>query len=85
MTWQLWSVLPVWVLSLAGAIVIALTTTGDDYLIWIPIVLAGAIIVTFAIQLATQRSEGFVSRAMASIGVSIIILAVATGILALVR
>jgi hypothetical protein len=85
MTWQMWSVLPVWVLSLAGAIVIGVTTTGDDYLIWLPIVLAGAVIVTFVIQLATQRSEGFVGRAMASIGVSIVILAVATGILALVR
>jgi len=85
MTWQLWSVLPVWVLSLAGAIIIALTTTGDDYLVWIPIVLAAAIIATFAIQIATRRTEGFVSRAMASIGVSIVILAVATGILALVR
>ncbi len=84
MLWQMWSVLPVWVLSLAGAIVVGLTATGDGYLTRLPIVLAGAVIATFAIQLALRRTEGFVVRAAASIGVSIVILAAATAVLALV-
>lgn len=84
MLWQMWSVLPVWVLSLAGAIVVGLTATGDVYLTRLPIVLAGAVIATFAIQLALRRKEGFVVRAAASIGVSIVILAAATAVLALV-
>jgi hypothetical protein len=83
MTWQIWSVLPVWLLALVGAVVIGVTTTGDDYLTWLPIVLAAAVIVTFAIQLAIQRKEGFVVRAMASIGVATLILAAATGLFAL--
>jgi hypothetical protein len=84
MTWQLSSVIPVWVLSIAGAVVIALVVPHNDHLTWIGITLAAAVIVTFAIQLALQRTEGFVLRAMASIGVSVLILAIASGVLALV-
>jgi hypothetical protein len=78
MTWQFWSILPVWLLSLAGVIVVALVLPRDSFLTWVAIVAAGAMIVTFCIQLALQRTEGFVLRAMASIGVSVVILALAT-------
>ena len=84
MTWQLGSVLPVWVLSIVGAVIVGVVVPHDDHLTWIGIVLAAAVIVTFAIQLALQRTDGFVMRAMASIGVSVVILAIATGVLALV-
>ena len=84
MTWQFFSVLPVWLLSVAGAIVIALVVPPDLQLTWLAIALAAAVIATFAIQLGIQRTEGFVVRAMASIGVSVVILAVATGVLAIV-
>jgi hypothetical protein len=83
MTWQISSVLPVWLLSLAGAIVIAVTLPRDQYLTWVAIVLAGAVILTFLIQLALRRAEGFVTRAMASIGISALILAVASGVVLL--
>ena len=83
MTWQISSVLPVWVLSLVGAVVIAITLPRDQYLTWVAIVLAGAVILTFLIQLGIKRTEGFVVRAMASIGVSVLILAIASGIVAL--
>jgi hypothetical protein len=82
---QALSVLPVWVLALVGAVIIALATSGDGYFIWIPIVFAISVIVTFLIQLATRRTEGFVTRGMASIGGAMIILAAATGLLALLR
>jgi hypothetical protein len=84
MTWQFFSVLPVWLLSVAGAIVIAVIVPRDLQLTWLAIALAAAVIATFAIQLAIQRTDGFVVRAMASIGASVAILAVATGVLALV-
>ncbi len=83
MTWQLLSVIPVWLLSIVGAVVVGLVTPHDDLFTGLSIVLAAAVIVTFVIQLALQRTEGFVVRAMASIGVSVVILAVATGLLAL--
>ncbi|MBX3098711.1 MAG: hypothetical protein KF761_03955 [Salinibacterium sp.] len=83
MTWQISSVLPVWVLSLAGAIVFAVVLPREQYLTWVAIVLAGAVILTFLIQLGLKRTEGFVVRAMASIGGSALILAVASGVVVL--
>lgn len=84
MTRQLLTVAPVWLLTLAGAIVVAIVLPREQYLTWIAVVLAGAVIVTFAIQLAVARVDGFVNRAMASIGVSVLILTVAAGVVALV-
>lgn len=84
MSWQLWSVVPVWVAVLLAAVAVAIVGTGDDYLVWLPLVFAGAVVVTFGVQLATGRTEGYVTRATASIGVSLLILAAATGVLALV-
>ena len=46
-----------------------------------PIVLAGLVILTFFIQLAIQRTEGFVFRAMTSITGATIVLAIATAVL----
>jgi len=83
MTWQISSVLPVWILSLAGAIVIAVVLPRDQYLTWVAIVLAGAVILTFLIQLGIRRTQGFVVRAMASIGISALILAIASGFVVL--
>jgi hypothetical protein len=79
------SVVLVWLLTVAGAIVVGFATIGDDYFTWLPIVLAVAVVVTFLLQLATRRTEGFVTRGMASIGGSIVILGLATGVLALLR
>ena len=83
MAWQLRSVIPVWVIALAGAIVGA-SLAASSYLTWLPIVLAGCVLITFAIQLALQRKEGLVTRMMASLGGALVILAVATAVLALV-
>ena len=83
MTWQVFSVLPIWALSLAGAIVFAVLLPRDEYFTWVGITLAAAVILTFIVQLAIRRKEGFVTRVMASVGVSVIILAAASGIVAL--
>jgi hypothetical protein len=83
MSWQWMSIVSVWILTAAGAVAVGIFSPRDQYYTWIPIVLAGAIIVTFCIQLAIQRKEGFVSRVMASIVVSLVILAIATGALVL--
>ena len=82
-TWQLLSVIPVWVASLIAAIVIAVTTPEQDWITWLAIAFGGAVVATFTVQLAIQRSEGFVVRAMASIGGSLVVLAAATGVLVL--
>lgn len=82
MSWQLASVLPAWVLALAGAIAAAVIPPPAQYLTWIGLVLAAVVIATFGIQLAIQRKDGFVVRAMASIGGAFVILAVASGLAA---
>jgi hypothetical protein len=83
MTWQLWSVLPVWLLTLVAVVIVGVASSADERITWIGISLAGAVIATFAIQLSSGRPDGFVNRAMASIGVSVLILAAATGVFAL--
>jgi hypothetical protein len=84
MSWQIASVVPVWVAAIAAAIVVGLVSPADERTTWLAIALAGAVIATFAIQLAIQRKDGFVVRAIASISGAIIVLALATGIFALV-
>lgn len=81
--WQ-WSVIPVWVLVACGALLTGLLSEPSDYFTWLPIVLAAAAILTFCIQLAHVQKEGLVNRMTASLGGSLVILAVASGILAVV-
>ena len=84
MAWQLRSVIPVWVVALVGAIVVGVLA-APAALTWLPIVLAGCVLITFVIQLALQRRDGLVTRMMASLGGALVILAVTTAILALAR
>jgi hypothetical protein len=84
MTWQFWSVLPVWVLTVSAAIFIGIASPPEAQFTRLPLAFAAAVAVTFAIQLAIQRKDGLVLRAMASIGGAMLILAAATGVLALI-
>jgi hypothetical protein len=81
-TWQLVSIIPVWILGVVGAVIIGLSAPHNQYLIWLPIALAGCTIAAFAIQLAIQRKEGFVFRMMSSVSGAVIVLGVATAVLA---
>lgn len=85
MTRQWLSIIPVWIAAVVGALLVGLLTVGTDYFTWLPIVLAACVIGTFVIQLALQRIEGFVFRVMTSIAGAVVILGLATGVLALVR
>lgn len=84
MSRQAVSVVPVWLIALVGAIVIGVFSPRAEYFTWLGVVMAVAVLATFAIQLATRRPEGFVVRAMASTGVSLVILALASGVTLLV-
>jgi hypothetical protein len=80
-TWQLASIVPVWVLALVGAVLIAVITPGAEYLTWLPIALAASVIIAFAVQLAIRRKDGFVLRIMASVTGAVVVLGLATAIL----
>ena len=84
MTGQIWSVVPVWLAAVAAAVIIGLTSAPEARVNWLGVALAGAVIVTFFIQLAIQRKEGFVVRAMASVTGAIIVLAIASAVFALI-
>ncbi|WP_157887492.1 hypothetical protein [Frondihabitans sp. PAMC 28766] len=81
---RLATTIPVWVVAIIGAIVVGLTASGDGFLTWLPLVLGATIILTFCLQLATREKDGLVDRAMLSLAGSFVVLAIATGILALV-
>ncbi len=74
------SVIPVWVAAVLGAIAVGVFALSGA-LTWIPVVMAGAVLLTFAIQLGLARKEGLVERIMASLGGALIVLVVATGVL----
>jgi zinc transporter ZupT len=74
----------VWLAALAGAILVGIFS-GEQFLTWIPVVAAGALLLTFVIQLSLQRKEGLVNRMIASIGGVLVILVVATVVLILLH
>lgn len=80
--WAKVSPIPVWVGALIAVVLIAFLAR-EQYLVWMPITMAAAVIVSFAIQLGIQRKEGYVTRVTLSVGGAFVILAIATGILAL--
>jgi hypothetical protein len=77
---SLYTATPVWVLLTLAAGSILLFVPADARLLWFSIALAAGIILTFCIQLGLDRKEGLVNRVMASLGGSIIVLAIATGV-----
>jgi hypothetical protein len=84
-TLKIASVLPVWVLVALACVLVATLTTGFEYFTWLPIVLAASIIVTFCVQLAIQRKEGFNGRLHLSAGGSFVIVSVVALVLWLAR
>ncbi len=78
------TILPVWLATLVAAVAVGVFS-GAEYLTWLPVVLAGATLLTFVIQLALQRKEETVTRVISSIGGALVILLVATVVLALLH
>lgn len=74
-----------WILVAIATVVVATATTGFAFFTWLPIVLAASILLTFAIQLSLRRKEGFNGRLSLSTAGALVIVAVATLILWIVR
>jgi uncharacterized membrane protein len=73
----------VWLLALAGVVVIAITADASQSIAWIGITAAVCTIATLAIQIGTGRKEGYVDRVTASIVGTVVVLGAATGIFVL--
>lgn len=85
MTSKLASIIPIWILVLVAAVIVGVTSTGQQYFTWLPIVLGATIIVTFVVQLSLRQKEGFVGRLVLSTVGALVILVAATAVLALTR
>jgi hypothetical protein len=72
------SVIPVWVLVALGAVLVGLFVPHAAALGWLTVVLFGGVLVTFVTQIGLDEKQGLVNRVMASLGGSVVILAVAT-------
>lgn len=79
------TIVPVWVLTLVAAVLVGVLSPADDFYVWLPLVLAGSIVLTFVLQLVLSEKEGLVTRTMLSTCGSLVILAVATAVLAIVH
>lgn len=79
---RLASVAPVWAFVIVGIVLVAVFSPTDGYFVWLPLVLAVAIIGTFVMQLAILRKEGLFLRMAVSVTGSVVLLAVATAVLA---
>ena len=84
MAWQVWSIVPIWVAALIGAVLVG-ALAGEDFLEWLPVVLAVAVLASLGTQLAIQRKEGLVTRLIASAGGALVVVAIATGVLAVIH
>lgn len=83
MTWQIASIVPVWLLAAAGSVIVGTFAPEAKHLDALPPLFAVCIVATFCIQLVIQRKEGFVNRVMASIAGAVVILGIATAVLLL--
>ena len=74
----------VWIAATLGAVAVGLFA-ADSFLTWLPVVLAGCALLTFVVQLALKRKEGLVTRMIASIAGAVVIIGLATLVLAVVH
>ena len=81
---QLRTAIPVWVASLTAAVLIGTLAPAEEYLSLVPLAMAGAVLLTFVIQIATAQKKGLVDRIMVSFGGVVVILGAATLVLGLI-
>ena len=84
MTSPLRTVVPVWVVVAVGALLVGLLSHRAHYLQWLPILMAGALVLTFCSQLVVVQKEGLVDRVVISTVGTILILSLATLVLGLI-
>jgi hypothetical protein len=77
------TILPVWLTTLALAILVGVVAR-ETFMTWLPVALAAVMLLTFVIQLVLSRKEELVTRMIYSIGGALVILVIATVVLAAV-
>jgi hypothetical protein len=85
MTSRLSSIIPVWIVVVIGAVLVAVFSKPSQDYVWLTMLLAVAILLSFVVQLAQPTTAGLVLRMTASVGGSVVLLAIATGAVVLLR
>lgn len=75
----------VWLFALVAAVLIAIFSRPEADGAWLGLALAASVVLALVIQLATREKRGFVGRLASSVSGSLVILAVATGVMYLIR
>lgn len=78
-----WSITPVWLIAIAGAIVIGLSPFRGGWTLWIPVACGLCVIIALALQVATKQPEGFILRASVAVCGVVAIFAIASLVLLL--
>src|SRR5690554_2240212 len=77
------SIVTVWVLVALAAVATVVFAASGERLQWFPIILGAATILSFCLQLALDSKVGFVNRLTTSVAGAVVLLALATGLVAL--
>ncbi|WP_022882549.1 hypothetical protein [Gryllotalpicola ginsengisoli] len=75
----------VWAFALVASVLIGVLSPSEHDGAWLSLAGAASIVLTLGIQLATKEKRGFVHRLASSISGAVVILALATGVIALIR
>ena len=68
-----WSVLPAWLLAIAGVLAVGLTPARLDWLVWLPLACGVSVVLALALQVSTRQPQGFVWRASVAVcGVALV-------------
>ncbi|TFC42798.1 hypothetical protein E3T26_07805 [Cryobacterium sp. TMT1-21] len=84
MSWQWRSVVGVWAFAVVCAVLVGALSLPGQHLVWVGLSFAGCVIGTLCVQLATGRKDGYVDRVTRSLAGAVVVLAVASGIFALI-
>ena len=77
---RLWgSAVAVWIATAIAAVLVFALLDGRGGHAWLAVVLGGAVLLSFAIQLA-MPGPGLVNRMLAGVGGAVVVLAIASGI-----
>jgi hypothetical protein len=75
----------VWLFALVAAVLIGVFSHREHDGAWLSLALGASVTLALCIQLATKEKRGFVHRLASSISGALVILAAATGVVALIH
>ncbi len=82
MTRTVATALPVWIAVVAALVIIAVVVPVNGWWALLPAIAAGAVLLTFVIQVSLQTKEGLVSRMLVTVtGVVVLLLIASVGVL----